>query len=94
MGFLRQAEQCENCGLNLGRYNVGLLLPFAVITVVGHLVIFGMLDMELNERASPAIYLAGLIPASIIVSLAILRPAKGLILGILWSRGLSDDLDR
>ncbi|MDC9822644.1 DUF983 domain-containing protein [Devosia sp. ZB163] len=93
-GFLRQVEHCPVCGEHLGRYNVGLLLPFIVITIVAHVIIFVMLDMELNRRASPLIYLSVLVPMSIVVPLLIIRPAKGGLIGFLWARGLSDELDR
>lgn len=94
VGFLQQVEHCPVCGVVLGRYNAGLLLPFAVITIVAHIIVFVMLDMELNGRASPLIYLAVLVPLSVLVPLAIIRPVKGALIGFLWSRNLSDELGR
>lgn len=93
-GFLKQVEHCPVCGELLGRYNVGLLLPFVVITIVAHAIIFLLLDMELNRRASPLIYLSVLIPISVLVPLLLIRPAKGGLIGLLWARGMSDELDR
>ncbi|MDB5540743.1 MAG: zinc-finger protein [Devosia sp.] len=93
-GFLQQVDKCSVCGQRLGGFNVGLLLPFVVITIVAHVIIFVMLDMELNERASPLIYLAVLVPLSVVVPLAVIRPVKGALIGFLWSRGLSDELER
>ena len=93
-GFLRQVENCPVCGARLGHLNVGLLLPFVVITLVAHAIIFIMLDMELNERASPLIYMAVLVPLSIIVPLLIIRPVKGAMIGFLSTRKISDELDR
>lgn len=93
-GFLQQVDKCAVCGQPLGDFNVGLLLPFVVITIVAHVIIFVMLDMELNERASPLIYMAVLVPLSVVVPLAIIRPVKGALIGFLWSRGLSDELER
>lgn len=60
-GFLQQVSACPNCGERLGNINVGLLLPFVVIMIVAHVIIFVMLDMELNERDSPLVYLAVLV---------------------------------
>lgn len=93
-GFLQQADHCPVCGEPLGRYNAGLLLPFVVITIVAHVIVFVMLDMELNGRASPLIYLAVLVPLSVLVPLAIIRPVKGALIGFLWSRNLSDELEK
>jgi uncharacterized protein (DUF983 family) len=93
-GFLQQVDKCAVCGQPLAGFNVGLLLPFVVITLVAHVIIFVMLDMELNERASPLIYMAVLVPLSVVVPLAIIRPVKGALIGFLWSRDLSDELER
>lgn len=93
-GFLHQTEKCAACGQDLGGYNVGLLLPFVVIIIVAHVIIFVMLDMELNERANPLVYMAVLVPLAVLVPVAIIRPVKGALIGLLWSRGLSDELDR
>lgn len=93
-GFLKQVDHCEHCGEALGRYNVGLLLPFVVVTIVGHIIVFVMLDMELNSRGSPGMYLAVLVPLAVIIPLAIIRPAKGLLIAWLWTRNLSDELQR
>src|SRR5690606_1757498 len=91
-GFPQQVVHCEHCGEALGRYNVGLLLPFVVVTIVGHVIVFVMLDMELNSRGSPGMYLAVLVPLAVIIPLAIIRPAKGLLIAWLWTRNLSDEL--
>ncbi len=93
-GFLQQVEHCPICGEYLGRYNVGLLLPFVVITIVTHVIIFVMLDMELNRRGSPLLYLGALVPISVAVPLLIIRPVKGALIGLFWARGLNDELDR
>jgi len=65
-----------------------------VIIIVAHVIIFVMLDMELNERANPLVYMAVLVPLAVLVPVAIIRPVKGALIGLLWSRGLSDELDR
>lgn len=92
--FLEQHEHCPACGEPLGGYNVGLLLPFFIVMVVAHVIILVMLAMEVSGRASPLVYLAVLVPLSIVVPLAMLRPAKGAIIGILWARQLSDEQGR
>lgn len=93
-GFLEQVERCPVCEERLGHFNVGLLLPLVVITIVAHVIIFVMLDMELNQRANPMVYLSVLVPLSIIVPLLVIRPVKGGLIGFLWARRISDELDR
>ncbi|MGN6486676.1 MAG: DUF983 domain-containing protein [Devosia sp.] len=82
------------CQERLGQFNVGLLLPLVVITIVAHVIIFVILDMELNQRANPMVYLSVLVPLSIIVPLLVIRPVKGGLIGFLWARRISDELDR
>jgi uncharacterized protein (DUF983 family) len=93
-GFLTQVASCDSCGERLGHLNAGLLLPFVVIMITAHLIIFAMLEMELNEWASPAIYLAVLVPLSVIAPLVLIRPVKGGLIGLLWTLKASDELDR
>jgi uncharacterized protein (DUF983 family) len=92
--YIEQTAQCSVCGEPLDHYNVGLLLPFVVIMIVAHVLIFVMLEMELHGTPSPMIYLAVLVPLSLIIPLIILPSVKGAIIGILWARNLSDELDQ
>lgn len=82
------------CGERLGSINVGLLLPFVIITLVAHVIIFVMLEMELSGRASPFVYLSVLVPLSVIVPLLLIRPSKGGLIGFMWKWRISDELER
>jgi len=90
-GFLTQVDACDTCGEPMARYNVGLFLPLIVITIAIHILAFIMLDIELNGGASPGTYLMVLVPAAIILPLALMRPTKGAIIGFLWSSKTSDE---
>lgn len=92
--YAEQVEHCPACGEPLARYNVGLILPLVVITLMVHILGFVMLEMELNGHGSPLIYLYVLVPLAVIIPLAILPSAKGAIIGLLWAKGWSDELDR
>lgn len=78
----------------LSYYQVGLLLPLVVITVMIHIFAFVMLELELSGHGSPLIYLFVLVPLSIIVPLAILPSSKGALVGLFWANGWSDVQDR
>lgn len=93
-GFLKQVDTCSVCGEALAHYNVGLILPFVVIMIVAHVIIFVMLELELSGGGSAGLYLSVLVPLSVIVPMLLIRPAKGAIIGFLWSRNLSDELSR
>lgn len=92
--YIEQVEHCAMCGEPLARYNVGLILPLVVITVMVHVIGFVMLEMELSGRGNPLVYLYVLVPLSVIVPLAILPSSKGGIIGLLWAKGWSDEQER
>ena len=92
--YIEQVDHCANCQEPLARYKVGLLLPLVVITIMIHILAFVMLEMELNGYGNPLIYLYVLVPLSVLVPIAILPSSKGAIIGLLWAKGWSDELDR
>lgn len=92
--YLEQHEKCAVCGEALAYYKAGLFLPFVVITVMIHLAAVVMLDIELRGQSNPLFYLYILLPATLVISLAILPSAKGAIIGLMWSKGWSDEQDR
>lgn len=92
--YIEQVANCGNCGEPMGYYKVGLFLPLIVITLMVHIIGFVMLEMELSGHGSPLVYIYVLVPLSIIVPLAIMPPAKGAIIGLLWAKGWSDESDR
>ncbi|RYE09758.1 MAG: DUF983 domain-containing protein [Hyphomicrobiales bacterium] len=93
-GYLTQVQDCAVCNERLGHYEVGLVLPLVVITVLVHVIAFVMLELELTGHGSPALYLYVLVPISIIVPLVILPFSKGAIIGLFWAKNWSDQPDR
>jgi len=88
--YLEPVEQCSVCGEPYGnRYEVGLLLPFIVITVIGHVLVFALLEIG-RWQINPLLTLAIVIPIVLIGSLLLLPPVKGGLIGILWFNKLSD----
>jgi len=92
--YLEQHDRCAVCGEPLAYYKAGLFLPFVVVMIVILVVAVVMLGIELSGHGSPLLYLYVLLPATMIVTLAILPSAKGAILGLMWANGWSDELDR
>jgi len=89
--YLEPVEHCPVCGEEYAdRYQVGLLLPFLVITVIGHLMIFAVLEMG-HFRVAPLLLLAIVIPIVLILTLLLLPPVKGALTGILWYANLTDE---
>lgn len=88
--YIEPVEECSVCGEKFGdEYQVGLLLPFVVITVLGHILVFALLELSRAE-VNPLISLAVLVPLVLLGSLLLLPPVKGALIGLLWAKNLSD----
>ena len=84
-GYLRVAKNCASCGHELGRYRADDAPPYFTILIVGHVIVPLMLVLE--KAAAPAmwIHLALWLPLTLALSLALLRPIKGAVLGVMWA---------
>ncbi len=87
-GWLRQMPHCADCAAPLGGVRADDAPPYIVIFIVAHLVIG--LDvladawLGLSMLAEAAIFL----PATLILSLGLLRPIKGATIGLIVALGL------
>lgn len=79
-GFLRVAPRCEACGYDLAKADSGDGPAVFVILIGGFVVAFGALFTELTFRPPIWLTLAIWLPMTLIVSLALLRPFKGMML--------------
>ena len=79
-GFLKVAPVCEACGFDLAKADSGDGPAVFVILIAGFIVAFGALFTEIAFR--PPVWLTLLIwmPMTLIISLLLLRPFKGVML--------------
>jgi uncharacterized protein (DUF983 family) len=87
-GFLKVAESCEACGLELHRHRADDLPPYLVIFLVGHLVGYGILVSELRYDAPLWLHVAVWPAVTLVLSLALLQPVKGAVVGLQYALGL------
>ena len=82
-GFLRVVPQCEHCAAPLGLARADDAPPYFTILIVGHIVIPAMLIMQ--KMSDPPLWLMSVIflPLTLALSLALLRPIKGAIVGLM-----------
>ena len=86
--FLRVRERCEACGQELHHHRADDFPPYIVIFVVGHLIGAGLLFTEV-EYDLPLWLSLTLWPAlGLVLSLALLQPAKGAVVGLQWAFGM------
>jgi uncharacterized protein (DUF983 family) len=79
-GFLKVAPACSTCGQDLTKADSGDGPAVFVILIAGFLVAFAALYVELAFRPPIWLHLALWMPLTVIVSLGLLRPLKGLML--------------
>ena len=78
-GFLTFAPSCEACGLDYSGFNSGDGPAFFVMSIVGTIVVGLALWMEISYE--PPIWVHALVAGSLSIglSLAIIRPLKGVL---------------
>ena len=89
-GFLTVRERCESCGLDL-TFTEGHEGPAVfIIFFVGFIIMAGAGIVEVAFHPPPMVHLALWIPATIILSLALLRPFKALLIALHYRNIIHD----
>jgi uncharacterized protein (DUF983 family) len=81
-GFLKIRSRCETCGLDLSFAQMTEGPAVFVIFVVGFVVIAAAALTEMAFHPPPLLHLALWIPATIVLSLALLRPFKAIMVAV------------
>ena len=83
--YLKVADQCDVCGEELNHHRADDFPPYIAITIVGHIIIFLMLHMDMAYRVEPITYIWTMVPLAIVLPLAMLPSIKGSIVGLQWA---------
>jgi len=81
-GFLRFADRCPRCDLDYGEFNVGDGAAAFLILIVGGIVSLLAIIVELKWSPPLFVHLLLWIPLTIILTVGLLRLAKGLLLAL------------
>jgi uncharacterized protein (DUF983 family) len=84
-GFLTPAAACEACGEDLTPQRSDDLPPYIVITLVGHVVVGGMLLAERFADWSMTMHALVWVSLTLILALGLMRPVKGGVIGLQWA---------
>jgi uncharacterized protein (DUF983 family) len=79
-GYLTVAPRCAHCGLDYADFDAGDGPAVFVILIVGAIVAGGALILEVNVAPPYWVHAAIWLPATVILSFALLRLAKALLL--------------
>ena len=83
--FLKPVETCAVCGEDLSHQRADDLPPYLTIVVVGHLLVPLMLAVQLMTDFSVITYLSIYLPLTAALTLALLQPVKGAVVGLQWA---------
>lgn len=83
--YLKVVDHCEACGEEMNHHRADDFPPYIAITIVGHIIIFLMLHMDMSYRIEPMTYILSMIPLAIILPLIMLPSIKGAIVGLQWA---------
>jgi uncharacterized protein (DUF983 family) len=83
--YTKVAERCAECGEELHHHRADDAPPYFTMLVVGHVVVPMMLVVEKIWRPDLLIHAAIWLPLTLIMTLALLPPVKGAIVGLQWA---------
>ncbi len=83
--FLKVDDHCPVCELDYTPHRADDLPAYLVIVIVGHLVVPLVLMIETNYSPPVALQLATYLPLTLILSLLLLQPVKGAVVGVQWA---------
>jgi uncharacterized protein (DUF983 family) len=83
--YLKTHDSCAACGQDFHHHRADDLPAYLVIVIVGHIVVPLVLAVEQNFQPSYLLHLAVWLPLTLGMSLALLQPIKGAIVGLQWA---------
>ena len=83
--FLKVDDHCSVCGLDFTPHRADDLPAYLVIVIVGHIVVPMALSIETNYAPPVWLQLSIYLPLTLVLSLALLQPVKGAVVGIQWA---------
>jgi uncharacterized protein (DUF983 family) len=89
-GFLRVGEKCEACGLDMKAADSGDGPAVFIVLIVGFIVCFAALFVEIAYHPPVWLHLVLWLPLAAILTLALIRPFKGVMLAMQFHHKASE----
>ncbi|MFG1344572.1 DUF983 domain-containing protein [Xanthobacter autotrophicus DSM 431] len=83
--YLKVSPYCPTCGEELYHHRADDAPPYAVIFVVGHIVVPLMVLVEELFRPDLWVHAALWLPLTLILSVVLLPPLKGMLINLQWA---------
>jgi uncharacterized protein (DUF983 family) len=97
--FLKVADSCSVCGEEFHHHRADDLPAYLVIFIVGHVVVGAFMGAERMVDLSTWQHLAIWAPLTLLMTIGLLQPVKGAVVGLQWAlrmhgfSGRADALD-
>ncbi|NJR13397.1 MAG: DUF983 domain-containing protein [Phyllobacteriaceae bacterium] len=83
--FAKSVEACAVCGEDMHHHRADDMPAYLVIFVVGHLVVAAYMGVEFMVEWTPFQHMALWLPVTALLSIALLQPLKGAVIGLQWA---------
>ena len=83
--YLKVADTCSSCGLDFSPHRADDLPAYLVIVIVGHIVVPTALMIETEYSPPVWLQLSIYLPLTLMLSLLLLQPVKGAVVGLQWA---------
>lgn len=84
-GYLKVVDHCDVCGEAFHHHRADDLPAYLSIVIVGHVIVFLLVDLSMTTSLPPMAYIFTLIPLSLVLTLLLLQPIKGGVVGLQWA---------
>ena len=86
--FLKVADRCSECGTEFHHHRADDFPPYLVMFIVGHLVIYGVLQAETRYEVPLWVHLALWPALTCVLATGLLQPVKGAVVGLQYALGM------
>ena len=83
--FLKVGNKCSVCDLDFTPHRADDLPAYLVIVIVGHIIVPLILWIEPDYSPPVPLQLAVYLPLTLVMSLVLLQPVKGAVVGVQWA---------
>jgi uncharacterized protein (DUF983 family) len=83
--YLKVVDHCKACGTELHHQRADDAPPYVVMSIVGHLIVGAILSVEMAYHPELWVHLVLWLPLTVILSLVLLPPVKGVLVGVQWA---------
>lgn len=84
-GYIAMRPRCTSCGLDFEPYRADDAPAYFTILIVGHIVVPGLLVMEKTLHPETWVQMAVWLPATLLLTLAMLPFIKGATIAAIWA---------